>query len=1694
MIVCPNPKCGSEQKDDALFCNKCGTMLVRICPKCSTKVEPNAFFCSHCGCSLRPPATGTPYLGGVTISDNGFVGELNYQKNGGVSVSGEPVKLNRNRIKKTAGIQDSGSRVSVGGQAFVGDLNYHENINISSLHIEQNDTTECQYCGCGKTIAVSEAKTCDKCNGSFCSQHFHDTLNYCTTCIETEYRNRFRNLRNNEDGLKILSPGDFQTLEELRKLYDIHPLKAKEIQKEVISGENYSQAEKSFENLQQWIYDDGTLENAIEIIDRFRERKPFETVYVSEHLYVALTLASEDNGNSSAARVAEEILDFAFKEGNESLGIYLALIDHVLNSYPRPLPDGISQKLKSVFGRNMPSGRLAFAEYLLKKAGEFWPDSFQLKCRRILCLKMLFDSYRQSKDLQQARNELNSLVSDSASAELTKMERSWLARVRMALGKEIDPTPEYCDRNQLYFFVLNPWSSESYRKKADSILSGNETTPSPYDQKRYFQLLEIAATKFSSPSSEILSMYADCLANGFGTVQDTKAALEFYRKAAEADGIIILIEGTVLKSYQDRGTHTEYAVPNGITKIANGAFAESKLTKITIPLSVSRVEEDFSPACAVVFVGDRPVEAASFKIDGCVFSVPEIVGIRTVLHSFSRKVRDAEDRVSWCSPTITPNCDRKCESCLLCSGKGIAAQKILAFLSFAMKFCEDHEIRIALPDTPKYTDAAFSLAEEYAHGERGKTQDVSKVAAWYREAAEGGHAKAQFLFAGCCFDGVGMREDKAEAVKWYSKAAEQGFVEAQLKLAGCCFDGIGMREDKAEAFRQYLKVIESIPGTDVQSMYRIGECFFHGWGTKQDYSEAVEWYRKAAEQGLGAAQFKLAACFFNGFGMKLDRVKAFEWYRKADENGITDARAQMILGEGYFNGWNMDSGDYEKALLAYRRATADEGNCFFADYTPILLLKHISEIAAKCPEKNIKNTMAEILRDVFAKPENCSKLDNNSWVSLLTLTDGIPLGLCNWESFSGKNWVDLLCSKPKYAEFCGLTMDSPKTYWTRIIDDQLKALADKQPEFRYVHDLRNGRNVAGYLRDNPEAFKFCKMSRVSQHGWIELLKDADLTRHLVKSVPGILSRYCPWDSFDDETRLDLLSVNSDCACHCKKGLSAEGWGRILKNADLTRRLVKSDPEFLTNCPWDDFTGTLWSNLLSISPEYECYYKRPPMSRYAFLERNHAVLPVREPYEISKDGWLRILKSDAAKRYLSAPGSPNATEKDAGRKGFDALLASCPWDFFAWEDWGPLLSARPEYVRFFKWEQFKEEDFSPLKSIGDLLLAYVDVNQLPIVAIGKMGWGKMCRNWDKLTHTEWCEILKEYPELGKFCNWDLLDGRDWADLLSARPIPMFKDKCRWDKFNKDDWGTLLNKQPDMISFFPCDLHAILNYPGYYFRRGNTLSSARDCYKRNAICRALARKFSFLAVCACMLAFAIISLWGDAGWLALFSESWKRALAAGAIWFVATALCAILHARIWGDFLLPRWLNLGHAFFVSFSFFTIYHWSFFFSSYSFCLILCGSLSFLLFVLPVVGSYFDYEMKYLSFFLIPFFSVFSWFLLSPVGWSTWLISLVILLFIVLCVLGWLFADRNGNRSLVEMDRITLYGIAVWLIPSLIIGVWFLLMPVNSQGCYKIADSLHISFPSASQALYRKGQIADPDFSQMERMIPVKQKNYKP
>src|SRR5260370_38205349 len=80
--------------------------------------------------------------------------------------------------------------------------------------------------------------------------------------------------------------------------------------------------------------------------------------------------------------------------------------------------------------------------------------------------------------------------------------------------------------------------------------------------------------------------------------------------------------------------------------------------------------------------------------------------------------------------------------------------------------------------------------------------------AWFRKAAERGHAKGQFSPASLYYG----RKEYSPAASWYRRAAEQGNPLAQIRLARLYAEGVGLARDDLQAFNWFAG--EAVRGSD----------------------------------------------------------------------------------------------------------------------------------------------------------------------------------------------------------------------------------------------------------------------------------------------------------------------------------------------------------------------------------------------------------------------------------------------------------------------------------------------------------------------------------------------------------------------------------------------------------------------------------------------------------------------------------------------------------------------------------------------------------------------------------------------------------------------------------------------------------------------------------------------------------------
>lgn len=211
--------------------------------------------------------------------------------------------------------------------------------------------------------------------------------------------------------------------------------------------------------------------------------------------------------------------------------------------------------------------------------------------------------------------------------------------------------------------------------------------------------------------------------------------------------------------------------------------------------------------------------------------------------------------------------------------------------------------------------AQFTMGARYAAGE-GVELDAVEAEAWFRRSADGGYPPAAFRM-GVMTEAAGDRrraeawyrsaaeaghsgaqfnlgvllvvDDPAQAAEWYRRAAEQGHLGANVNLGLLHDQGRGVARDASEAVRRYRVAAER---GDAQALFNLGAMYDAGEGVEKDPAQALHWYRQAAERGNAPAQFHLGVKYANGEAVQRDLVVAYRWIALSAESSSEADRAR----------------------------------------------------------------------------------------------------------------------------------------------------------------------------------------------------------------------------------------------------------------------------------------------------------------------------------------------------------------------------------------------------------------------------------------------------------------------------------------------------------------------------------------------------------------------------------------------------------------------------------------------------------------------------------------------------------------------------------------------------------------------------------------------------------------------------------
>lgn len=117
----------------------------------------------------------------------------------------------------------------------------------------------------------------------------------------------------------------------------------------------------------------------------------------------------------------------------------------------------------------------------------------------------------------------------------------------------------------------------------------------------------------------------------------------------------------------------------------------------------------------------------------------------------------------------------------------------------------------------------------------------------WHDAAEQGHAHAQYNLGIAYANGIGVVADIRQAIYWWRQAADQGNTDAQYNLGTLYAEGRGVDKDLEVASLWWYR---AATGGDAAAQYNLGLLSALGDGVPQDVRRAVWWLRKSADQGF----------------------------------------------------------------------------------------------------------------------------------------------------------------------------------------------------------------------------------------------------------------------------------------------------------------------------------------------------------------------------------------------------------------------------------------------------------------------------------------------------------------------------------------------------------------------------------------------------------------------------------------------------------------------------------------------------------------------------------------------------------------------------------------------------------------------------------------------------------------------------
>ena len=174
-------------------------------------------------------------------------------------------------------------------------------------------------------------------------------------------------------------------------------------------------------------------------------------------------------------------------------------------------------------------------------------------------------------------------------------------------------------------------------------------------------------------------------------------------------------------------------------------------------------------------------------------------------------------------------------------------------------------------------EETFIRAMKYMTGEDNFPQNSNMAAKLLKEAAEKGHANAQFNLAVCFARGIGVNMDHGQTLIWLEKAAANGHPQAKEFLEELERDG-GL-----EAPADLKEVTEAAEKGDAEAQCKLAMIYYMGQGVPTDLTpkgrEVYDMLQEADQSKLPIYDEAKMKEYFNFFS-DLDRNQDFDTYLK----------------------------------------------------------------------------------------------------------------------------------------------------------------------------------------------------------------------------------------------------------------------------------------------------------------------------------------------------------------------------------------------------------------------------------------------------------------------------------------------------------------------------------------------------------------------------------------------------------------------------------------------------------------------------------------------------------------------------------------------------------------------------------------------------------------------------------------------